>query len=788
MRRVIGVADWTQLPTERTYHWLYEAFLEAYDPQLRKRTGAYYTPAQVADFMTRLIDEVLQKKLHVERGLANDNVVVLDPAMGTGTFLQSTLDRVAEAVRAEQGDVPASLRALLARLIGFERQIGPFAVAELKLDQALDSHDAEAKDEDFRLYVTDTLDDPNKAPLSRHSKPYDPLAKSRLASNKVKTDEPVMVVLGNPPYRTHAKPYGKWIVNSPLLDGFRLPGNGKQEYQLHDLAIYFWRWSLWKAFESSADQPAGVVAFITTRAYLTGPGFAGMRRYLRRHADFGWIIDVSPEGHHSSVATRVFAGVPHPVCIGIFARGDTPDLEEPALMRYLAVEGTQHEKFDRLQSVTLRSRSFVDCPNAWDAPLLPVQGQWTSLPMIDDLFPHRAPGIKTNRAWVHAPSLEILVDRWRAIVSAPPAEKRLLLKETRDRTIDKAFSRLPGQEIKQTLRAETNCEPHVVRFGFRSFDRQHLIADQRVVDFIRPDLWHIVGPQQVYLITQLLESLTAGPGVVFSALIPDMDHYRGHHGGRVIPQYRDAKAMAPNIAPKLLRLLRRLLGIRIADEDLMAYVAGAVAHAGYTERFRSDLRQPGVRVPLTREPALWRAAVELGRRIIWLHTYGERLVSPSTGRPSGTPKLGRPGVIVPVPGKPEGMPDSISYDASTRVLSVGDGRIGPVREAAWAYEVSGMRIIRHWFDYRRRNPKGRKGGSPLDEIVADRWALEMTEELRDLIAVLDGCVELEPEQANLLEQIVNGPLITVDDLEESGVLPVPPQARRPLPADDDTLF
>lgn len=154
MRRVIGAADWTQLPTDRTYHWLYEEFLKTYDPAIRRKMGVYYTPPEVARFMVNFIDEVLQAELDVTRGVADPSVVVLDPAMGTGTFLQGVIEKVAEVTSKEHGDVPGSLRALLTRLIGFERQIGPFAVAELKLDQTLASFEAEVSDDElFRLYI-----------------------------------------------------------------------------------------------------------------------------------------------------------------------------------------------------------------------------------------------------------------------------------------------------------------------------------------------------------------------------------------------------------------------------------------------------------------------------------------------------------------------------------------------------------------------------------------------------------------------------------------------------------
>jgi hypothetical protein len=125
-----------------------------------------------------------------------------------------------------------------------------------------------------------------------------------------------MVVLGNPPYRTRAIRQGKWVLDKEgrqrsLLDDFKETDQRKYEYKLHGLAACFWRWSLWKAFESTSDA-RGIVAFITTSAYLDGPGFAGMRRYLREHTDFGWIIDLSPEGDWSPVRTRILPSVAHP--------------------------------------------------------------------------------------------------------------------------------------------------------------------------------------------------------------------------------------------------------------------------------------------------------------------------------------------------------------------------------------------------------------------------------------------------------------------------------------------
>jgi type ISP restriction-modification system protein/N-6 DNA methylase len=790
MRRVIGVADWTAWPAAGTYHWLYEAFLERYDPKIRRQTGAYYTPLAVTNFMTHFVDEILEKKLNVPQGISNHNVVVLDPAMGTGTFLQSVIDRVASTVGAEGGDVPASLRALLPRLIGFERQIGPFAVAELKLNQALDAHAAEAKDEDFRLYVADTLDDPTKLPLPSHARLYAPLANSRRAANRVKTDEPLMVVMGNPPYRTQARKYGKWVLSrnpgqASLLDAFRHPGNGAHEHKLHDLAIYFWRWALWKAFESTPSQPAGIVAFITTHAYLDGPGFAGMRRYLRQQADFGWIIDLSTEGHWSSKQSRIFPEVPHPVCIGVFARGGKPNLVQSAEIRYLAIAGNQDDKFARLKMAHLDDPDWVLCPTHATASLKPEQDvSWTRHPALEDLMPFTSLGVTCNRAWVHSPSREVLAERWGALIAAPPPEKKKLLKETRDRNIDKVLPAGAGSSVG-SIREETSLSPRIERFGFRSFDRQYLIADPRVVDFLRTKLWQIHGPSQLYMVTQLRERLTSGPGVVFSADVPDTHHFKGHHGGRVMPLYRDFDGQVANVVPGLKELLGNKLKLVVSNEDIVAYFAGVLAHSGYTKYFATELTQAGVRVPLTSKPDLWQEGVTIGRQIIYLHTFGERFQKYG----SRNVKLKRPKVLVPVPGSREEMPETVEYDQETRALKLGRGRIGPISAAAANYNVSGMPVLKHWTDYRKRHPAGRVGGSDLDHLTADRWTLAMTEELRDLVAVLEGCVALETQQGHLLERIASSPVLTETDLINGRVLPPEADVRGPTAIKkDDVLF
>ena len=366
MLRVFGVVDWDKLSDGRqdTYLHLYEDFLEVYDQSLRKQSGSYYTPNQVVSAMVRLVGDILHTRMGITRGFADGNVVIVDPATGTGTFLLSVINSVAATVADEEGEaaIPPQIRSLFGRLIGFEKQTCPFAVAELRVHQALRAqHRTEVPEDEVKFFVADTLDNPY-IEQTHLGQTYEPIARSRREANKIKRDVPVLVVIGNPPYRERAKGLGGWVEQgdrnsgaAPPLNAFRAHGNGKYEYVLSNLSVYFWRWATWKAFDAHPAHPSGIVAFITTSAYTTGPGFAGMREYLRRTADEGWIIDLSPEGHQPEVNTRIFPGVQHPLCIGIFARYGAGNPAEPANIHHVTVSGLRDRKFEQLAALALAS-------------------------------------------------------------------------------------------------------------------------------------------------------------------------------------------------------------------------------------------------------------------------------------------------------------------------------------------------------------------------------------------------------------------------------------------------
>jgi hypothetical protein len=165
LTRVLDAVDWKVLSKGEPDAWLYfyEEFLGVYDKELRKATGSYYTPPEVVGAMVGLVDEALRSKRYgLHAGLASPSVTLADPAMGTGTFLLGVLRRIAETVRANEGPgaVPGAIEAVLSRLIGFEIQLGPFAVAQLRLLAEIVDLAGSGSGSPLRIFVTDTLGDP----------------------------------------------------------------------------------------------------------------------------------------------------------------------------------------------------------------------------------------------------------------------------------------------------------------------------------------------------------------------------------------------------------------------------------------------------------------------------------------------------------------------------------------------------------------------------------------------------------------------------------------------------
>jgi hypothetical protein len=397
-------------------------------------------------------------------------------------------------------------------------------------------------------------------------------------------------------------------------------------------------------------------------------------------------------------------------------------------------------------------------------------------------MPWSSRGVTPGRVWIYAPDKATLRERWRLFLGANGEERRALLGEARDRTIDSRVAPLPGMTAYDTtpLRTEQREQPEPVEVGYRSFDRQLIIPDHRLMVVGRPDLWAVRGPGQMFTVEQNAHAVVSGPALVFSDLIPDMHYFNGR-SGCVRPLYRDGRGDMPNVAPGLLDLLSQRLSTAVIPEDFLAYVAAVASHPAYTLRFLDDLKDPGARIPLSVDANVWREAIRIGRRILWLHSYGEAYADAAEGRPAGRPRLAsnRPQCIVEIPDTAEGMPEAMHYEPGVERLWVGSGCIAPVPRSTREYEVSGMNVVDKWFGYRRRKPAGKRR-LELDGVVAQSWSPDWTTQLLDLLNVLGLLVQEESGQRELLDAICAGPMVSMEELTELGILPVGASARRPV--------
>ena len=235
--------------------------------------------------------------------------------------------------------------------------------------------------------------------------------------------------------------------------------------------------------------------------------------------------------------------------------------------------------------------------------------------------------MKTHRTWVIAPDAQSLARRWAVLQGETNPERRVqLYHPDRDRGLDKIVKVNLGSYTTRPVPvgADNGAVVDPIRYAFRSFDRQWIIPDHRLLSQARSRLWDGYSQRQVYLTGLDAHSPSSGPAVTFAADIPDNDHYRGSFGGRAYPLWADRAATQPNVPVELLAHLAKTYGRDVGAADVMAYIGAVMAHPAFTGKFEKNLVRPGLRLPLTAIAALFEEAVALGSEVIWLHCYGER--------------------------------------------------------------------------------------------------------------------------------------------------------------------
>jgi len=796
--------------------WLYfyEDFLAAYDPKLRNEAGAYYTPVEVVRCQVRLIDEILREQFDRPHGFVENDVVTLDPALGTGTYLLGIIDHAIERVIEQEGEgaVRGAANTLARNLHGFEWMVGPYAVAQLRISKAIADFGSRIPTEGPGIYLTNTLESPHTVP-PRPPLFHQPIAREHERALKLKEAETVLVILGNPPYDRHASyvegvneaTTGGWVRHGGLnpqgdrevpilrdiIEPTREAGHGRHLKNLYNLYVYFMRWSLWKVFEHRTARGPGVISFITAASYLDGDAFAGLREHMRRVCDRIDIIDLGGEGRGARQDDNVFA-IKTPVCIFVAYRSEPSDRDMPAKVRYTRIEGARSEKLEQLDAVAAAADlSWKSVPDGWQDAFVPsASGTFTKWPNLTDIVPWQNNGVKAGRTWVIDPDESVLRSKICMLFSASPDDRPILFKDspTGCKTTDTPIQ-LPPQRTR--LRAISEMPKNeaegiaFIRYSYRTLDRQTIIADARFLDRGGPPLWYAEGARQIYIVSLFSTPLGNGPAATVSSCLPDLDAFRGSYGAKaVLPLYRDAEALLPNLVPGLAETLAAIYSCSPSTEDIAGYIYGVLAQPAYTERFATELQRREVRIPWTKDADLFREVSTLGRHLIWLHTYGERCVP--KGKKRGVIPRGEARNTKAVPDSETEYPESFVYDEANKRLHVGGGVFEPVSPAVYEFEVSGLKVVQSWLGYRMKVRKGRKS-SPLDDIRPTNWTRQFTTELLELLWVLESTIAGYPDQAALLDRILEGELFTADEFPD-----VPPECRKapkvPKPSDQEELF
>lgn len=544
-----------------------------------------------------------------------------------------------------------------------------------------------------------------------------------------------------------------------FLAPVREAGGGVHLKPVFNDYVYFWRWALWKVLDSSDD--AGMVTFVTASSYLRGPGFAGMRQKMREVFDELWIIDLGGDNLGTRKTENVFA-IQIPVAIAIGVRDGSPRPETPAKVWKTRLTGAAQVKLESLeQSLSFDDYQWSLCAQGWDAPFHPVgTGSYFDWPLVTNIFPWQHTGAVLYRTWPIGPTKELLAERWQILMAQSRGVRQTAFRETRDRKVDGQYPALTDPSLRQPAISALNVNtpvPVIARYSFRTLDRQWVIADSRVGDYMRPELWRVHGRRQVYMVGMLVQVPGIGPAMTACSGIPDQHHFRGSFGDRgVIPLWRNIEGTQPNVTKGSLEAIAVIHGRAPSAEELFSYAYGLLAQPAYVERFWDELELPPPRLPITKNHDLFRRVAKHGSRLLYLHTYGDRFRGP---KDDGSAPQGEARCTKAVPH--DKYPEGFSYDPQTKVLTVGEGEFAPVKKEIWGYSVSGFQVVKSWLGYRKLKGSGRKS-SELDNIRPESW--EFTEELLELLWVLEETINLQPEGAALLEDVCASDLFSGDEL------------------------
>ena len=629
---LVEVLDWTAAALDRVDRpaffdsfsegeavpYFYEPFLEAFDPDLRKQLGVWYTPTEVVRYMVARVDRALRDDLGIADGLAADNVYVLDPCCGTGAYLAEVLRRIASNLQDRGlGALTGAhvKRAATERVFGFEIMPAPFVVAHLQVGltmQALDAPLADDGDERAGIFLTNALT--GWEPTVQKPLPFPELEEERDRAERVKQDSPILVILGNPPYNG----FSGMAVDEEreLSTAYRTTRRVRRpEGQgLNDLYVRFFRMAERRIAEKTGR---GVVCFISNYSWLDGLSFTGMReRYLEAfdairidclNGDKYKTGKTTPDGHTDP---SIFSTPEDPVGIQVgtsittLVRNADHSPTKSVGFRHLWGQ-TKLEQLDKTAETAPETLyENVSPPLPLGLPFAPIAvGEgWHDWPALPDLFPVSFPGVKTSR---DSFLVDVDLDRLKARVS-DYFDADLSDEETARRypTVMNNRARFNARAVRDALlRRGGPAGTGFSRYSYRPFDTRWLYwePDTKLLDEKRADYQPHVFEGNPWLVLQNKARPELSPPLVISN-IGDLNQMNS--GIYCVPTYLREDGLGidmtgaqrrPNLSPAAQRYLERL---NATVEDLFHHVLAVLHDPAYRDTNADALRMEWPRIPL----------------------------------------------------------------------------------------------------------------------------------------------------------------------------------------------
>jgi type I restriction-modification system DNA methylase subunit len=722
----------------------YETFLAEYDPETRERRGVYYTPQPVVRYIVRAVHDLLKARFGLPDGLADPQVTLLDPAGGTLTFVAEAIRLAFEEFTTKYGDGGKAnfLRShILPHFYAFELLMAPYAIGHMKIGFLLEALGVGFNEnERFQFYLTNTLE---MEDLEQVLIPIlSSLSEESHHAARVKKDEAILVILGNPPYSGISANQNEWterLLKSDLdgaqsyytVDG--KPLGEKNPKWLQDDYVKFLRFAQWKIHRTGR----GIVAMITNHSYLDNPTFRGMRQSLLKTFDEIHILDLhgnslkretAPDGSPDENVFDIRQGV----AIALMVKHGDPQRRG---VYHAHLYGSREAKYDWLLSHTLDTAGYQ--PITPESPyyfFIPRQTQnlqaYLSWPQIPEIFPVNSVGIVTARD-----SLTIRWtpdDMWTTVLRFSQLSEELaregfqLGKDARDWKVS-----LARQDVKR------DGGPHrekIVPVLYRPFDVRYTYYTGRSRGFHcmpRPEVMrHMLAGENLGLVTtrQVKASETWQHCLVSNQII-ESSLVSNHTSeiGYAFPLYLYPSAEAPdafrqerrpNLAEWLLPKLASAYRFTPAPEEVLAYIYAVLYSPTYREKFAQELRTDFPRIPFTANGDFFRQMAGLGERLIALHLLQSPELNPPVAKYQGT-----------------GTNDTIERvkfeEAGGRVFINNDKFFEGITPEMWAYQIGGYQVLAKYL----KDRKGRRMDDPVRYIriaTAIARTIELQKEIDEL--------------------------------------------------------